>query len=183
MARGGKRKGSGRKPRGKVAMLVRVDPETRIAIEKDARMAGRSLSHVAEQCLRLGLRELRKGDDAMGALCYLITGAADVAGIKALKGKLDWRSNPFVFRAFKLAVMKVLDALTPAGQVLPLDKQAPELKGSTFFGPLDTPEARADYVAMVLLHNLQFATEGAGLDATAYNMAKARKHLQFSPAG
>src|SRR5262245_22568936 len=115
MARGGKRTGSGRKPRGKVAMLVRVDPETRKAIEKDARMAGQSLSHVAEQCLRLGLRELRKGDDAMGALCYVIAQAADVAGtIRIQRGKsaFDWRSNPFVFRAFKFAVMKLLDAFT-----------------------------------------------------------------------
>jgi hypothetical protein len=164
-------------------MLVRVAPATRKAIEMEATQAGQSISHVAEQCLRLGLREmhLRKGGDSMGALCYLISGAADVAGIKAQKGKsgFDWRSNPFVFQSFKLAVLKILDALAPAGEVRPLDEQMPALKGSTIFGRLDTPEARANDVAMIILHNLQHAEAGAGQDSTAFNMARARQSLQL----
>ena len=48
MARGGARKGSGRKSTGKVAMLVRVKPEVRARLERDAKRAKRSLSHEVE---------------------------------------------------------------------------------------------------------------------------------------
>ena len=38
------------------------------------------------------------------------------------KPMFDWRSNPFFFRAFKIAVAKVLDALEPKGEI-----RAPEM--------------------------------------------------------
>src|SRR5438105_941621 len=51
MARGGRRAGAGRKASGKVAMLVRVSPKVRGAIEREAQRSGRSLSAQAEAIL------------------------------------------------------------------------------------------------------------------------------------
>src|SRR5579883_2965464 len=42
MARGGRRAGAGRKASGKVAMLVRVSPKVRGAIEREAQRSSRS---------------------------------------------------------------------------------------------------------------------------------------------
>ena len=51
MARGGRRAGAGRKASGKVAMLVRVSPKVRGAIEREAQRSGRSRSAQAEAIL------------------------------------------------------------------------------------------------------------------------------------
>jgi hypothetical protein len=117
MARGGRRKGSGRKPTGKVAMLVRVSPEIRTRIENDARRARRSLSLEAELALADALRAAPRSDKPTEALCYLIkqiTAAGQTFGRTAAP-EFDWRGNRFDFEAFRYAVMEVLDRLAPAG--------------------------------------------------------------------
>ena len=79
----------------------------------------------------------------------------------------SWRSDPFFYRAFKLAVGRILDALEPKGEV-----RAPEIRMSlnsasasatqleansfatSYLHSFSSPEARADYAADYVLHSL-----------------------------
>src|ERR1700722_20582276 len=75
MAQGGRRAGAGRKVGGKVAMLVRVSPKVRGAIEREAQRSGRSLSAQAEAILLEAALERSRGERKSRALAYLITQA------------------------------------------------------------------------------------------------------------
>ena len=70
----------------------------------------------------------------MRALCFLIAQlAGQVAGMTDEKGRplFDWRTDPFFFQAYKLAVAKMLDALQPSGEIVPprmaLEAEKPEM--------------------------------------------------------
>jgi hypothetical protein len=118
--RGGKRKGAGRKPTGKVAMLVRVSPEVRERLDRDARRAGsKSLSSYVERQLADALRVVAPADKQTRALCYLITGAVECGRAieRAGEPEFSWRGNRFDFEALKSAVIRILDGLAPAGTV------------------------------------------------------------------
>jgi hypothetical protein len=119
MARGGKRRGAGRKPAGKVAMLVRVEPTVRKRLERDAKRSGRSLSREAELTLEDAFREAEPTTAETHALCYLIRQIVEVArNLERTAGpEFGWRDNRFDFEAFKYAVIEVLDRLAPAGEV------------------------------------------------------------------
>jgi hypothetical protein len=78
-------------------------------------------------------------DPALRAWRFLISEVADFAHYQTP----DWHKNPFWFRAFKLAVMGLLDALEPMGEIQP-----PENLG-------ETPEAQAKYAVRAVLHNLR----------------------------
>jgi hypothetical protein len=119
MARGGRRKGAGRKPTGKVAMLVRVKPDVRARLERDAKRARRTLSREIELQLEDAIRKSPPSDARTRALGYLISEIAKVARIMERVGsaKFDWRGNRSDFEAFKYALMRLLDALAPSGEV------------------------------------------------------------------
>jgi hypothetical protein len=119
MAKGGRRKGSGRKPTGKVAMLVRVAPEVRASLAREAKLGRRSLSAVAEAHLADAIRAAGPADKQTRALCYLITAMVKFAAGFDTTGdhRFSWRTNRFDFEAFKLALMQILDWLAPAGAV------------------------------------------------------------------
>ena len=116
MARGGARKGSGRKSTGKVAMLVRVKPEVRARLERDAKRAKRSLSHEVEIQLD-ALSAAPRPDAQMRGLCYLVTQIAEIgqAFDRSADPEFSWRDNRFDFEAFKYALLQVLDQLAPTG--------------------------------------------------------------------
>src|SRR5262245_2030676 len=119
MAKGGRRKGAGRKPAGKVAMLVRVDPEVRARLERDAKRAGRSLSFEVELQLD-AISAAPRADTHTRALCYLIAQVAKIAQTlerEAAAPQFSWRDNRFDFEAFKCAITQVLDRLAPNGEV------------------------------------------------------------------
>src|SRR5262249_53616391 len=84
MARGRRRAGAGRKASGKVAMLVRVSPKVRGAIEREAQRTGRSLSAQAEAILLEAALERSRGERKSRALAYLITQAGKVMEAAAL---------------------------------------------------------------------------------------------------
>jgi hypothetical protein len=119
MPRGGKRKGAGRKPTGKVAMLVRVDPSVRARLERDAKRAGRSLSNEAELALSDAFRAAEQPTAETKALCYLIKQVVEAARNqeRTADPEFSWRDNRFDFEAFRCAVIEVLDRLAPAGEV------------------------------------------------------------------
>src|SRR5262249_45683154 len=178
MARGGKREGSGRKPTGKVAMLVRVQPEVRARLERAAKRAGRTLSHEAELALADVLIK-PQADPATRALCYLITRIpmiAKTAELAASAPEFNWRNNRFDFEVFRYALVKVLDALAPA---LPVEK-------SRYLYD-DNPEAMGGGIATMIVGalkvdpNLFYAigdARGADRKSAAYAMPQAARDLK-----
>lgn len=171
----------GRKPKGEFGgklsnFSTRIQPETRKALEHEAAAAGLSISQLAERLLVAGLAKRRDNerDKAMRALCFVIAETAhQVVGphvlneeTKAEVPMFNWRSDPFFYRAFKLAVVQILDAHEPKGEI-----KAPEIgmnlnpvsedatqelcsAGARYIESFNTPEARADYTADNILNSL-----------------------------
>jgi hypothetical protein len=155
--------GAGRKPAGPISgklsnFSTRITNETRSALESEAAATGQSISQVAERLIRAGLTASRDRNPAMRALCFLITQLAghivgpklmEVEGSKSEIPLFNWRSSPFFFRAFKIAVGQLLDALEPRGPIRPCDftTNAAELDPSMerYLESFKTPEARAEY--------------------------------------
>jgi hypothetical protein len=154
--------GGGRKPAGPISgklsnFSTRITNETRQALEAMAKELGQSISQVAERLIKAGLAEKRAGnrEPAMRALCFLIAQLADhIVGPKAvIPGKrdfafYDWRSDPFFYRAFKIAVGQLLDALEPPGPIKAYEittKNEADLDPSMkrYLETFKTPEARA----------------------------------------
>jgi hypothetical protein len=147
MAKGGKRKGSGRKPTGKVAMLVRMAPDVRARLERAAGLSGQSLSAAAEEHLNYALRSAAPLDKQTRALCFLIGSVTLFGRGLGEERAFNWRERRFDFEALKCAVMEVLDRLAPAGPVgdSPYPKEAtPEAAGHTLasmaIGMLHAPD-------------------------------------------
>jgi hypothetical protein len=199
-----RRKGGGRKPKppgeGKTAQFqARISADVRAALDTEAAATGLSVSAIASGLLRDGLRSKREReferDDPMRALWYLVAEAAkEICGWREVRERrkpgLDWRTNPFAHEALKLAIVKIMNALRPAGDIRP--PSATERKSIALFGPFDTAKARAEHVAKIILHNLHHAEAmdveqmfspdlpedvKARLKRTVYNMSDARKAL------
>lgn len=121
MAKGGRRPGAGRKPTGKVAMLVRVAPDVRDAIARAARRNGKSLSAQAEAIFADVQNAMAKTDDLTRTLTYLVTQTCDVLrGMERAGGDaFDWRTSRTDFDALRTALSHVLDRRAPEGPVEP----------------------------------------------------------------
>jgi hypothetical protein len=119
MARGGRRAGAGRKASGKVAMLVRVSPKVRGAIEREAQRSGRSLSAQAEAILLEAALERSRGERKSRALAYLVTQAGKVmeAAARNEGAEFDWQTSRFDFEALQAAIMRLLERMGPQGTV------------------------------------------------------------------
>jgi len=118
MAHGGKRKGAGRKPLGKVPMLVRVSPEIRGAIERDAERSGQSLSAEAEAIFADALRERSRGDKQTRALAFLVSQVCETLRLNSPRGvRFDWVRNRTDFEALRSALVLLLGRLAPEGEV------------------------------------------------------------------
>jgi hypothetical protein len=119
MARGGRRAGAGRKASGKVAMLVRVSPKVRGAIEREAQRSGRSLSAQAEAILLEAALERSRGERKSRALAYLVTQAGKVmeAAARNEGAEFDWQTSRFDFEALQAAIMRLLERMGPQGAV------------------------------------------------------------------
>jgi hypothetical protein len=173
-------KGGGRKPKGPFTELtsplsIRMPNYMREELESAAQTSGKSVSQ--ELLRRLSNtfdRDREKARDPdMRALCFLIAETARQAvGIPVsdqLKSTntLSWRNNPFFFRAFKIAVGTLLDALEPAGPITPPKMKfnfRPTAHNTTaaagdalnhFIKSYETPEARGQYAAGYIWNSLQ----------------------------
>ena len=203
----GKRKaGPGRKPAGTIRSKVsnfstRITAETRVALETEARAKEQSVSQVAEQLLRLGIKTKRERErpDALRAFCYLVAELAElICNFKKADGKpvFDWRTTPFTFEAFRLAIQKLMDAIKPSGEIRsPTEDESTLANSLMWAGPYNSPEARAEWATMILWHNLQSAEPGrltqemfsprvtvdelTEIERVAYSMARARHDLQI----
>jgi hypothetical protein len=163
--RGGSRKGAGR-PRlsktGKTSYFsTRITPETRAVLEAESRLSGQSLSQTIERLLLLGLHEkqARNRPRPIKAICYLITQLSEMVTFALLREKnlthpeYNWRSNPFMFEAFRVAVLHLFDALRPQGEsVAPVSLK----EGLSRTARYDDPEHCGRNVTESLLWYLQF---------------------------
>jgi len=152
IGRGGHRKGAGR-PRfaktGKTSYFsTRLTPKTRSLLEAEARRQGKSLSIVAEHLLQIGLEkraEHLSRPRPLRALFFLIEGLS--RGIPAQHQrdpKYSWRSNPYIFDAFRAGVTHLLEAVRPAGEVIvPPGPTREEEEGEGF--PADFTESPEDH--------------------------------------
>ena len=152
--------GGGRKPAGDIhgkssTLSTRITAETRQALETEAAASNRSISQVAEWLMKSALREKRARErpDPVRALCYVV---AELSGLICnMKGKdgkpaFDWRTDPFMFRAYQLAIQGFMDTIAPSGDVVSPAVAQPVLATSTLWGPHDSPEKRAEWAVTVL---------------------------------
>jgi hypothetical protein len=135
IGRGGRRKGAGR-PRfsktGKTEFFTtRITPKTRHLLEAEARRCGESLSVVAEGMLLTGLEkrsEVQRRSYKLRALFFLIErlavmvrggyGRGPSSGKGDARYKYNWVNDPYMFEAFRVGVMGILERLRPSGDVV-----------------------------------------------------------------
>jgi hypothetical protein len=169
LGRGGRRKGAGR-PRltetGKTSYFsTRITPQTRARLEAESRLSGLSLSQTIERFLLFGLREkqARNQPRPIKAICYLITTLSEMMAVRvgernSTHPEYNWRSNPFMFEAYRVAVLHLLDALRPEGEIVvppPLTKiELPPWQGK--YAKYDDPEEFGRDLTRSLLEALQF---------------------------
>jgi hypothetical protein len=132
-------------------------------LKPKSRLSRRSLSQTIERLLLLGLHEKqeRNRPTPIKAICYLITMLSKMmaasVGEKA-HPEYNWRLNPFMFKAYRGAVLHLLDALRPEGEVVvppPLTKiEHPPWQGK--YAKYDDPEEFGLAITRRLLEALQF---------------------------
>src|SRR5262249_56621312 len=111
--------GGGRKPQGEFSHLtslfaVRMPENIRKQLEAAAKKSKRSASQelLARLNSSFARDRDRKRDPAIAAISYLISQLPLTPFGKFTKDDhFDWHQHPFIFRAFKLAVAELLDAL------------------------------------------------------------------------
>lgn len=115
--------GAGRKPQGEFDQLtspfsLRMPQDLRNQLEAAAAKSGRSASQELLRRLSGSFgRDHHKGrDPGTRAICFLISELGD--NLRAYFPD-EWPHNPFLFRAFKVGVAKLLDAIEPEGAMLP----------------------------------------------------------------
>jgi len=195
--------GGGRKPRGDFSQLtaplsIRMPTEMREQLRSAARAQGRSVSQELLRRVQDSFHRDRDRarDPAMRALCFLIAQlACEVSGFVTEGGTplYDWRSVPFFFRSFKLAVGHLLDAIEPGGEIYPptietiFNGEHANTLNEALFGSYQSPEARAKVAAetvLRLLHRKPTSSKMDGfelfepyLSSIAYGMQDARRDL------
>ena len=160
--------GAGRKPSGPFAnnstqLTIRMPEDLRHQLEKSATKKGWSLTQELLWRLNSSYKRQRerkgiRGHPAVRALGFLVS---ELISRVAYFDAEEWHRDPFLFRAFRLGVGKLLEALEPPGDV-----QGPYQDALQFFArerrfhnegllaSFMTPEARADFAAKELLSEL-----------------------------
>ena len=179
MAKRKRAPGGGRKRFGpSVAqnLTIRIDDDLRgqleaAAVKRAERRRGWNLSREILLRLRCSLdkeREHRRSP-AMRALCDLISDMAkhDLHTDQ----QQSWHRDPFTFRAFKVAVTRLLDGLEPAGEKRPPRALEP-------FGPPDA-ERLGEQVAYKALMALHYATPSPIGMAAQYFMSRTHSREEW----
>lgn len=172
MAKRKRAKGAGAKPKGEFSGLTsplsfRMPAAMRRELEQARRKSGRSTTQEVLTRLKYSFNEDRRKarDPALQAVCYLIGEAAEgitnPAPVRVKNLRPLWRSDPFLFRAFKLAVAKLLDALEPAGEIKPPRSGFEIADGTRILAAskilrdiYQTPETLGNFVAAGILRAL-----------------------------
>src|SRR6516165_10703067 len=126
--------GAGRKPSGLFAnntaqLTIRMPDDMRAKLEADAKKRSWSLTQELLWRVQDSFNQERdkRRDSALRALNFVIAQIAErVSGgiyvpYDEFRQELlkEWRTDPFKFKAFKFAVVKLLDHLQPAGEIRP----------------------------------------------------------------
>lgn len=124
--------GGGRKPSGSAAqpLTIRINDHLRGQLEaaaatraKQKQKRGLSWNLSQEILCRLRWSVNKEVEDrrnqAMHDLCWLISDMAKRELHTDLAEQQSWHRDPFTFRAFKVAVAKLLDRLEPKGEMRP----------------------------------------------------------------
>jgi hypothetical protein len=199
--------GAGRKPSGEFSRLVsqlsiRMPAETRKQLESAAAARGRS---VTQELLRRLHKSFDRDRDKVRspevrALCFLFGAIADRVAFPPVHGPddviPDWRTNPFLFAAFSLAVAKLLNALKPAGEIEnPFINQDEDFLGDFMRRIYESPETLSDYAVAEVWSVLQdtrpvVELKGPGASAIVaqwkqefYGMQDARRDLGIKLQG
>jgi hypothetical protein len=135
--------GGGRKPNPNKRLMfsTRLEPQTMAALKAGAEtFPGKSISAFAEFLIDRGLREREQEerDPALRALLFLIGKLAEnITGVihitdkgTRLRYKRKWHSDQFYFRAFKVAVGELLNAMEEPPPMIP-EKERLEVVAET----------------------------------------------------
>lgn len=169
IGRGGRRKGAGR-PRfaqtGKASNFsTRLTPKTRALLDAEAHRRGESVSKVAEDLLQLGLEEMAaiRNPRPLKALLFLVEALRwdfpDPRAYHLDEDSYSWHSNPYMFVAFRAAVLSLFDVFRPRGKIVapppgpPLDDR--ELGEVQFTFP-NSPDEYGRLCARDLLSSARF---------------------------
>lgn len=107
-------------------MLVRVAPEVRARLEREAKQTGRSLSAVTEYYIAYASKAVTPADKPTRALCYFIERMTIYArGLRTSDTEdaehgaygFNWRADPFDFAVLKSALTQLLDRWAPKGEI------------------------------------------------------------------
>jgi hypothetical protein len=153
-------------------LTIRIDDDLREQLEAVATARQKRNWNLSQEILlrlRISLNNEREEQrsPAMRALCFLIAQLAEhIVGLKLYgDGKefavFNWRADPFFYKAFKIAVGQLLDALDPPGPIeapgiTPEGDEAnlyPFLR--RYIETFQTPEVRAQHSADFILTALR----------------------------
>jgi hypothetical protein len=125
-------------------LTVRIPDELRAELKASAQRRNRNLSDelIGRLAASFSRERDEKRDHATRALNFLFSQLA----AEIHRGfRMKWHQNPFMFRAFKLAVARLLDALEPSGEMRsPYEERY----------PYKTPEKVAEAAAELTLSGL-----------------------------
>ena len=202
--------GGGRKPKGDFSQLVsaltiRMQADMRKQLDLAAAISGKSVTQEILGRIRASFQRDREKapPPELRALCFLIAKLADdVVGVRTSDGwqRHSWRSNRFFFRAFKTALIELLDQLEPQGELRPPTITPTALESTNEIlredlESFDAPEERGKHAAKmrwkVLLNAdpnidldfLDMLPDGSDLKAeirrSSYGMVDARRDLKI----
>jgi hypothetical protein len=165
--------GGGRKAKAgpTSSLTIRIPDDMRERLESEAEKRNDSVAAVLLWHLRQSFNHEtdKQRDPAMRALCFVIAQLAnDVVGMHSHgKPEFSWRFDPFFFRAFKIAVAKILDALEPKGEIrepkIPgwadlvrlSERETPGSLQWRFYQSYKTPEDRGQLAAEFIWNDMQ----------------------------
>jgi hypothetical protein len=156
-------KGGGRKPIGPRAKAsnfsTRIRADTRGALEAEARLAGLSVSRMAEQLLEIGIatRRERARESPTSSLLDLIGKLADNCKLVGATGRVfEWHTDPFVKEALRSAISLLLQELNPQGESS-IKEHFPDAEGGVhrlYREILSSPDAWAKHAFLRLWEDL-----------------------------
>ena len=117
MAKRKRAKGAGRKPKGEFhgmrnPLSIRITDALREKLDGACKGSGRSLTQEVTKRLDDSFGIKAEPDPRLRAITYLI------GQVTLYTGK-EWRTNPWMFQAFKAAVSLILERLAPPGELIP----------------------------------------------------------------
>jgi hypothetical protein len=154
-----KKSHAGRKPAGPLAnntsqLTIRMPDDLRAELEESANKRGWSLTQELLWRVRSSYTRQRgeaRRSPATRAICFLIANVADRLSLDRPETSA-WYHDPFMYRAFRLAVGHILQALEPPGEIKNPYEGRVRIRTGAQAPPPETPEEVARDTAAGLLY-------------------------------